>query len=304
MTRILCTGALGFIGKELCQRLEERGYEVYRLDRMVHSRYRPHDSRMVYCDVSNLDSCKRAVREVEPDILVHLAAIASTDEIMYNEPERMIDVTFKGTMNISLAFTKGKQFIFASSSEIYGQQPTHPFTEDMEPHPNNIYAVSKWASEKHLHYWSKETNIPLTIMRNFNTYGNLGYQRTLIDRCTKEMLDEKPTVRLGNQTAVRDWEFVDDHVNSYLTVIGNSKAYGETFNFCRGEPYTIRETVDRIMDATDYTGIVEWGTGHPRPSDVPLLHGDPSKAKRVLGWEAKYSLPQGLEEYVTRLNPK
>ena len=307
--RILVTGSQGFIGTELCRKLEERGYEVWRLDRMVHARYKPQDAHMVYCDVSNLDSCRRAIRETLPDIVVHLAAIASTDKIMYDEPERMVDVTFKGTMNMSLALsswakeTKShpKQFVFASSSEVYGAAEKPPFTEETEPHPNNIYAVSKWASEKHLRYWHEDTEIPTTIMRNFNTYGNTNYFRTLIDRCTREMLDGKPTVHLGNQTTVRDWEFVDDHVNSYLTVINNPKAYNETFNFCRGAAFSIRETVDEIMHATSYTGKVEWGIGHARPNDVPVLHGDSSKAKRVLGWESKYSLADGLREYVKRL---
>jgi len=316
MTRVLCSGSAGFIGQELCRKLEERGFEVWRFDRMVHARYNPHRDRYLYGDVSNPESCKRAVRESEPDIIVHLAAIASTDKIMYDEPNRMTEVTLNGTINMGNAFgeyvkdyredrapiSDGFQFCYASSSEIYGNATNPPFNEQTSVHPCNVYAVAKYAGELYLReYFGKAYDIPWTVMRNFNTYGNLGYQRTLIDRCVVEMLANKPVIKLGNPDAVRDWEYADDHVSSYLTVIGNPKAYGETFNFCRGEPYTIRDTVDRIQDATDYAGTVEWGTGFARKNDVQLLHGNPSKAKRVLGWTAKYNLHDGLQEYVTRL---
>ena len=314
--RILCTGSAGFIGTELCRKLEERGFEVWRSDRFVHSRYSPHKERFVYGDVANLDSCKRIIREAQPEIVIHLAAIATTDSFMYNHPEQMIDVTFKGTVNMGNAFGEWlkndpeehrlphpkAQFIYASSSEIYGAATNPPFNEETEPHPCNVYAVSKYAGEMYLRdFFSKAYGIPYTIMRNFNTFGNTHYFRTLIDRCVKEMREGVNPIQLGNPDAVRDWEFVDDHVNSYLTVINNPKAYNETFNFCRGEAFSIRETVDGIMYAIGYTGEVEWGTGFQRKNDVPLLHGDPSKAKHVLGWEAKYSLADGLREYVKRL---
>lgn len=309
MTRILVTGSAGWIGIELCRRLEERGFEVWRFDRLVHARYQPNDSRMVYGDVTNLDSCRRVMREALPEILVHLAAIATTDKWMYDHPEIMTDVTYKGTMNIGNAFgdwakethSHPKQFIYASSSEIYGNAENPPFTEETEVRPCNVYAVAKYASELYLkEFFSKSYGIPYTILRNFNTYANLGYQRTLVDCCVKDMLTNQP-VRLGHPDMVRDWEFRDDHVNAYLTVIGNEKAYNDVFNFCTGKPYTIRETAEIIAEETGFKGQILTGGVHPRPNDVPRLHGSNEKARRVLGWEPEYDFPHGVRKYVEEM---
>lgn len=311
MTRVLVTGAMGFIGKELCTRLEERGYEVWCTDQPLQQWYQTKE-RLLYGDVSNLDSCRRQIREAMPEIIVHLASVTSTDKIMYDEPERVIDVTFKGTMNVSLAWsawaketkTHPRQFVFASSAEVYGAADNPPFTEETEPRPNNIYAVSKWAGEKHLRYWSQDTGIPVTIMRNFNTYGNLGYQRTFVDVCVKDML-QKHAVRLGHPDMVRDWEFRDDHVNAYLTVVNNPKAYNETFNFCVGQPYTIRDTADIIAAETRFKGeILTGGLVHSRPNDAPILHGSYGKAKRILNWKPEYDFTHGIRKYVEEMRPR
>lgn len=319
-SRILCTGSTGFIGTPLTLQLETEGYDVYRFMRHFHPRYNPNNPKIIYGDITEPSACKLAVERSRPDIIIHLAAIALTDQYMYDHPNEVIHVIIDGTVNMGEAFhdyvaasgsfdkKRQPQFIVASTAEIYGHQDAkdRPFVESLEPHPCNFYSFSKYATELYLRKQFASYEIPYTIMRPSNTYGNLSYHRTFIDRCMWEMGAAARTlpfakVRLGNPDAIRDWMFIDDHLAAYRAVFNNPKAYNETFNFCSGTAFTCRETAELIRLITNYKGAIEWKTGHPRPNDVLVLHGDPSKAKRVLNWAPEYTLKCGVEEYAKRL---
>lgn len=102
------------------------------------------------------------------------------------------------------------------------------------------------------------------------------------------------TIKLGDPTPIRDLLYIDDHVNAYLSCLGNDKAIGEVFNFCTGQGITILELVDSLKDITAIQEEVVWNTIPKRPLDIQVLIGDHTKATRILGWRPKVKLEEGL----------
>ena len=297
--RVLVTGVTGFVGGHLVPRLVERGLDVYSLERYVTGRYvlgQQRDVKTVFGDLRDYFVVKRMIREVRPEIVIHLAAISAV-AYSYDHPHEMIETNLLGTVNLAEACLREvphfKQFLFASTSETYGNGP-NPKTEETPQNPNSPYAVSKVACDKYLVYMHDAHGFPVTILRNFNTYGRKDNPHFVVERTITQMLQGK-TVRLGDPTPVRDFEYIDDHVSSYLTCLDNPKAEGEVFNFCTGRGVSIKQLVDLISKLCDYKGEIFWGTIPARPLDIRELVGDYSKAKRLLGWEPKFTLEKGLQ---------
>lgn len=296
--KVLVTGATGFIGNHLVPRLVERGYDVYCLERYVTSRYvlgQARKVKTVFGDIRDHVTMRRIIREVQPDAVIHLAAISPV-AYSYEHPHEVISVNLLGTISLAEACLREvpqfKQFLFASTSETYGNGP-NPKTEETPQNPCSPYAVSKLACEKYLLYMRDAYDFPITILRNFNTYGRKNNTHFVVERTIVQMLQGK-VVNLGDPTPIRDFEYVDDHVNSYLTCLGNPNAIGETFNFCTGRGTSIKKLVELIAELTDFKGEIVWNAIPARPLDIKELVGDYSKAKRKLGWSPRFTLEEGL----------
>jgi len=296
---VLVTGCTGFIGSNLVPRLVERGHDVYSLERYVTARYvlgQRRKIKTVFGDLKNYFAVKRIIHEVQPHVVIHLASLSPV-AYSYDHPHESIETNFLGTVNLAEACLREvphfKQFLFASSSETYGNGPT-PKKEGTPQNPNSPYAVSKLACEKYLLYMRDSYGFPVTILRNFNTYGRKDNKHFIVERAVEQMLSGE-TVRLGDPTPVRDFLYVEDHVNSYLTCLGNGKAIGEVFNFCTGRGVSIAELVDILSNIAGFKGEVIWNTIPKRPLDIAVLIGDYSKAKHILSWEPKFTLEDGLQ---------
>jgi nucleoside-diphosphate-sugar epimerase len=111
------------------------------------------------------------------------------------------------------------------------------------------------------------------------------------------MLSQK-VVRLVDPTPVRDWTYVEDHVSAYLECLENEKAANQILNFCTGTGYTVEDTVDKIAKLTDYRGEIQWGSAPQRPTESKTITGSYEKAKRILGWEPKWTLERGLDQTI------
>lgn len=298
--KILVTGGSGFIGSRLIPRLVESGHDVYCLERYVTGRYVLGGQRKVktvFGDLREHFAVRKFIREVQPDAVIHLASISPVS-YSYDHPNEVIETNFLGTVNLAECCLREnpyfKQFLFAGTSEEYGNHEKTPINENMELHPNSPYAVSKVAADKYLQYMHDAYDFPVTILRNFNTYGRKDNSHFVVERTIAQMLQKK-VVSLGNPNPVRDFLFVEDHVNSYLTCLNNEKSIGEVFNFCTGRGTSIAQLTEILADLTNFEGDVEWNTIPQRPFDIAVLVGDYSKAKHTLGWESKYSLEEGLE---------
>lgn len=298
-SRVLVTGSTGFVGGRLVPKLVKRGYDVYSLERYVTGRYvlgQERDVKTVFGDLKEYFMVRRMIREVQPEVVVHLAAISAV-AYSYDHPHENIETNLLGTVNLAEACLREvphfKQFLFASTSETYGNGPS-PKTEETPQNPNSPYAVSKAACEKYLVYMRDAHGFPVTILRNFNTYGRRDNPHFVVERTITQMLQGK-TVRLGDPSPIRDFEYVDDHVSSYLSCLDNPNSKGEVFNFCTGKGVSIKQMVDLISKLCDYKGEIIWGTIPSRPLDIKELVGDYSKAKRLLGWHPKFTCEKGLQ---------
>jgi dTDP-glucose 4,6-dehydratase len=296
--KMLVTGATGFVGSHLVPKLIARGYDVYTFERYVTGRYvlgKRANVKTVFGDLKEYFAIRRIIHDVQPDVVIHLASISPV-AYSYDHPHEVIETNLLGTVNLAEACLREvphfKHFLFASTSETYGNGPS-PKTEGMQQNPNSPYAVSKLACEKYLLYMRDAYGFPITILRNFNTYGRKDNTHFVVERTIVQMLQGE-AVRLGDPTPIRDFEYVDDHVNSYIVCLNNPKAKGEVFNFCTGRETSIKQLVDLISKLTDFKGEVFWNTIPARPLDIEVLVGDYSKAKRLLGWQPKFTLEEGL----------
>ena len=212
-----------------------------------------------------------------------------------------MEANLMGTINLAEACLHEvpglKQFLFASTSETYGDGPV-PRKEDTPQRPNSPYAVSKAAAEKYLLYLKDAFEFPITILRNFNTYGRKDNTHFIVERTITQMLEKRREVKLGDPTPIRDLMYVDDHVQSYITCLGHKQAMGEVFNFCTGKGISIKNLVELIAEMTEYHGNIIWDTIPRRPLDIKELVGDYSKANRLLGWAPKHSLKEGLTKTI------
>ena len=242
------------------------------------------------------------MKDVQPEYCIHLAAVSAVS-FSYEHPIEVNEANYLGTINLAEACKEVphfKQFIFAGTSEEYGitlKGAKQYLTEESELNPNSPYAVSKIAADIYLRYMYKAYGFPVTILRPFNTYGRKSNAHFFIERTITQMLNGKD-VYLGDKTTVRDWLYVDDHVNGYMKALGNRKAIGEVIQLCTGNSYTTEETAKIIAKLTDFKGKINWDATQQRPLDARVLRGDNSKAKRLLGWEPHYTLEEGLKRTI------
>jgi len=297
--RILVTGATGFIGGRLLERLIEDGsHDLYSLQRYVTGRYvlgADHGVKTVFCDLRDHFAVRAAIREVQPEIVFHLAAISPVS-YSYDHPNEVIEANLIGTVNLAEACLREvshfKHFLFASTSETYGNGPT-PKTEETPQNPNSPYSVSKHAAEKYVLYMFDAYKFPATVLRPFNTYGRRDNTHFLVERMLVQMLRGN-VVRLGDPTPERDLLYLEDHVDAYLVCMANPKAIGQAFNFATGEKITVRDLAEKMRTLTGFREQILWDTIPRRPLDIHILYGNSAKAKSVLGWTPKYTLDEGL----------
>jgi len=297
--RILVTGASGFIASRLIPRLAALDHEVLALERYVTGRYvlgKNSAVGKVFSDLNDYAAIRKAIREVQPEAIIHLASISPVS-YSYDHPLEVMDTNFLATVNLAeAAFREAhhfKQFLLASTSETYGNGP-NPKKETTQQNPNSPYSVSKVACEQYLNYMTEAYKFPSTILRPFNTYGRTENTHFVVERMIFQMLT-RDKVDLGDPKPVRDLLYVEDHVNAYLSCLDNPKAIGEAFNFCTGRGVTIKELAALIAKTCDYKGELSWQQIPSRPLDILELVGDNSKAKQVLGWKSSYSLEEGLK---------
>lgn len=306
MEKLLITGTTGFIGRNLAKKLVEQGYEVHSIERYVTGRYTL-DSKGVtthYANLSDYSAVKYIVKEVKPDYCIHVGAITAV-AFSYEHFIEVNEVNYLGTVNLAEACYRElpnfKQFIFAGTSEEYGMSLLDPdgiLQEKSILHPNSPYAVSKVAADMYLMYMHEAYGFPVTVVRPFNTYGRTDNTHFFIERVITQMLT-KDVVTLGSPDAIRDWLYVDDHVDAYLKALKNKKAIGEVIQICTGRGYSTKETAEIIAKLTGFKGNINWNSTQGRPLDAKILKGDNSKAREILNWVPKYDLETGLKKSIT-----
>jgi dTDP-glucose 4,6-dehydratase len=305
MERVLLTGSTGFIGSHLAPILLEKGYDVCCLNRFASNRLvHNFGQKILLADLMDYDAVCRTVEYFEPEAVIHLAAVSPVG-YSYDHPIEVNTVNYLGTINLAEAcknIAGFKQFIFAGTSEAYGNQESFPIPEDAEYYPNSPYSASKSAAIRYLEYMGAAYGFPYSIALPFNTYGRINSKHFVTESLATQMLDhEREVVKFGDPKPVRDFLFRDDHVNAYVSMLGNPDALGEKFNFCTGRGVTIQELIDILLEVTGFEGTTEPYHYPRRPLDIDTLIGDNTKAQILLDWTPKYTLEAGLQKTVNEL---
>ena len=307
MKKVLVTGAAGFIGSHLCEVLIKKGYRV-----KAFVRYNSRNSwgwlenpsfkgevEVVPGDIRNYDSVKSAVKDSE--IIFHLAALIGIP-YSYHSPDSYVDTNIRGTLNILQAARElgVKKVVHTSTSEIYGTAKFIPITEEHPANPQSPYAATKIAADFLALSFNKSFDLPVVVVRPFNTYGPRQSARAVIPTIITQILHGHKKINLGNVTPTRDLTYVKDTVEGFLKAADSEKAAGEVVNLGNNSEISIGDLVVLIakMMQAKVKIVTDSNRRRPEKSEVERLWADNAKAKKVLNWSPKYSLEKGLRETI------
>lgn len=307
--KTLVTGAGGFIGSHLCEALFEKGYEVKAFIRynaqnfwgwLDYSRFKK-DIEIITGDIRDFDSVQRAVRNT--DIVFHLGALISIPYSYLNQ-QSFVDVNIKGTLNILQASLASKicRIIHTSTSEVYGTAQYVPISENHPINPQSPYAATKAGADYLALSFCRSFDLPVIVLRPFNTYGPRQSARAIIPTIISQILSGKKTVNLGSVHPTRDLTYVRDIVEGFILSIDKSseQAVGQVINLGSNFEISVKDLANLITRSMGITVEIQSEDERKRPSksEVERLWADNKKAKELLNWSPKYSLEEGLRETI------
>lgn len=313
MSRILITGVTGFIGSHLAQALR-REHEVFGLVRHSTSRDMTRLApfldgvTILTSDLCDLYGIQGVLRKVNPDTVVHLAAMSPVRN-SFEMPFAYVQANVTGTLNLAhgmldLPRFKKRKLIYAATAEVYGIQSKPPIPEDAVLQPSSPYANTKSMTDTYLRMMTPVYGLNTTVMRCVNTYGRKIETNFMVEYLVTAMLKGE-RVFIGAPESLRDYMYVTDHVDAYRAAIRHAEVAGEAFNAAAGFVVSNRELALRIAKLTGFPRrklvLGEYPPGYPnRPlaSDQPFIELDATKIRAMLGWKAKVGLDDGLKRTV------
>jgi NAD dependent epimerase/dehydratase len=235
------------------------------------------------------------------DVVFHLAALIGIP-YSYVSPLAYIKTNTEGTYNVLEAGRNLnlKRIIHTSTSEIYGTAQYVPIDEKHPYNPQSPYAASKAGADHMALSYFRSFETPVTVIRPFNTYGPRQSARAIIPTIISQILAGKKQIKLGNLTPTRDLNYVKDTANGFITVGMHEKTIGDVYNLGTGKEISIGDLVQKIIKLTGKEVEVAQDQQRLRPSksEVERLLSNPDKAKKLTGWEPKYTLDEGLKETI------
>lgn len=314
MKKILITGITGFIGTHLALKLKQEGYIVYGITKpsvtknLAQFKEFLRDITVINCDVSDYYSTYNIISKINPDVVVHLAALSPVRD-SFEKPFSYISTNIVGTTNIvqsllKLQNTEEKKLIYASTAEVYGEQKSKFIKEDVALNPTSPYAITKAATDMYVRMASNIYGLNTTVMRCTNSYGRKFDISFFVEYLITTML-KKEKVYIGAPDSIRDYMYVDDHVNAYVQAIRLDHKSGEAFNFASQNEMTNKEVAFKIADGLNFDTrniiLGKYPPNYPlRPleSDQTFISLDITKAKRILKWKPQVSFKDGLNETI------
>jgi NAD dependent epimerase/dehydratase len=303
---VLVTGAGGFIGSHLAERLVALGARTRALVRYNSSnswgwldRSPAKDSiEVILGDVRDSDTIRDAMRGV--DTVFHLAALIAIP-YSYRAPLSYVRTNVEGTLNVlHEALLAGvATVVHTSTSEVYGTAQYVPIDEKHPLQAQSPYSASKIAADKMAEAFHLSYGLPVTTVRPFNCYGPRQSARAIIPTIISQALKDSG-LRLGNLEPTRDLNFVSDTVEGFVLAANCQSAIGEVLNLGTGREISIKDLAGTILRLLGKDVRTESETERKRPekSEVFRLCADSRKAREILGWESSHSLEQGLAKTI------
>lgn len=309
MKKILVTGADGFIGSHLVERLIEAGHEVKAfvyynsfnswgwIDFLP--RKTKEQIEVFPGDIRDPHGVFESMRDV--DAVFHLAALIGIP-FSYHSPDSYVDTNIKGTLNVLQAARKlnTRRVLITSTSEVYGTARYVPMDESHPFQGQSPYSASKIGADRIAESFYRSFAAPVTIVRPFNTYGPRQSSRAIIPTIIVQALSGMKRMKLGDVAPTRDFVYVHDTVEGFLEIFKSENTIGEEINIATQEEISIVELARLILKLMKADGKIEVDEARIRPdkSEVKRLLGSNEKLMKLTPWRKKYSLESGLLETI------
>lgn len=298
--KVLIFGAGGFVGSYLTKEFYENGYDVYGSD-MHEIKNSSFFQKTVIADLTDSQAIDDVCKMLNPDIIVNLAAISSVG-LSWRMPQKTMQVNIIGALNVldaAKSMTESPKVLLIGSSEEYAPSSL-PLTEKDSIDATNPYGISKLAQERLAEAYEKQYGMRIYRTRSFNHTGVGQLETFVLASWCKQVAEieksgEAGVLRVGNIDVKRDFSDVRDVVRAYRVLV-ESDYYGTVFNVCSGNAITLRSLAEEISSlcAQDVTIIRD--SNLSRAVDNPVICGDLTKTKQLLGWEPKYCIYDTLKE--------
>ena len=304
--KIFLTGAEGFIGSHLAEKLIKKGHDLTCL--ILYNSFNSwgwlehadnkikKEIRVITGDIRDEFLIKNQLKK-NVDVVINLAALIGIP-YSYRAPKSYFDTNAMGLLNIlnSALNSNIKKIIHTSTSEVYGSPKYIPIDEKHLVSAQSPYAASKVAADQIALSYNKSFNSPVTILRPFNTFGPRQSLRAIIPTIITQILNKK-VLKLGSLYPTRDLTYIDDTTDAFLCALNKKKDIGEIINIGSGFEVSIKELVRKISKITGYTIDIkkDFKRIRPKKSEVDRLFANNKKAKKILNWSPKLSKKSDFE---------
>ena len=309
MKKILVTGAEGFIGSHLTECLLEKGYDVKAfiyynsfnrwgwLDAFPKEKLS--QIEIFSGDIRDPNGVRVAMKGM--DTVFHLAALIAIP-FSYHSPDSYVDTNVKGTLNVLQAARdlSLEKILITSTSEVYGTAQYVPIDEEHPFQGQSPYSATKIGADRLAESFYRSFQLPVSIVRPFNTYGPRQSARAVIPTIITQLLSGKEEIQLGSLTPTRDFNYVKDTAAGFIAIAESDKTVGEEINIATQQEISIGDLAKEIIRQInpDAKIICDEQRIRPEKSEVNRLLGSNEKIKRLTNWEPKFSFEQGIEETI------
>ena len=305
--KILLTGSEGFIGSHLVEKLVKNGHELTCL--VLYNSFNSwgwldkiddkikKNIKIITGDIRDEFLVKSLIKK-NTDVVINLAALIGIP-YSYRSPKSYFETNSIGILNIlnSSINSNVKKIIHTSTSEVYGTPKYIPIDESHLVSAQSPYAASKIAADQIALSYNKSFNLPVTILRPFNTFGPRQSLRAIIPTIVTQLIKNK-VLKLGSLYPTRDLTFVDDTVDAFVSTLNKKKDIGEIINIGSGFEISVKDLVSQISKIMGVKIDIQKEKERIRPkkSEVDRLYADIKKAKKILNWTPKYTKKNGFEK--------
>lgn len=309
MNNILVTGADGFIGSHLVEELIKKGNKVKAfvyynsfnswgwLDALPKEIL--NEIEVFTGDIRDPNGVRESMKGI--DEVYHLAALIAIP-FSYHSPDSYVDTNIKGTLNILQAARDlgTSRVLVTSTSEVYGTAQYVPIDEKHPYQGQSPYSATKIGADRIAESFYRSFNMPITIVRPFNTYGPRQSARAVIPTIITQLLAGKQEIKLGSLTPTRDFNYVKDTANGFIEIAKSNKTIGEEINIATQKEISIGQLAEELIRQINPSAriICDEQRLRPEKSEVNRLLGSNEKIKRLTNWKPQYTFEQGLSETI------